>query len=106
MKASLKTLAEGSSKSAVVTGLTTEPSAAPALEHRQRNYRTAQTRAETRQVSGHFKAEVSQTLRLIAAEEGRDIQEILAEALNMVFARYGKAARAEVSSGRRKKVTT
>jgi hypothetical protein len=26
---------------------------------------------------------------LIAAEQGRDIQEILAEALNMVFARYG-----------------
>jgi hypothetical protein len=43
---------------------------------------------------------------LIAAEQGRDIQEILAEALNMVFARYGKATRAEVSSGRRKKVTT
>ncbi len=49
---------------------------------------------------------MAQTLRLIAAEEGRDIQEILAEALNMIFARYGKAARAEVSSGRRKKVTT
>jgi hypothetical protein len=49
---------------------------------------------------------VAQTLRLIAAEQGRDIQEILAEALNMVFARYDKPARAEVSSGRRKKVTT
>jgi antitoxin-like ribbon-helix-helix protein len=106
MKASLKSLAEGSSKSAVAASLTTEPPAAPALDHGQRRYRTAQTRAETRQVSGHFKPDVAQTLRLIAAEEGRDIQEILAEALNMVFARYGKAARAEVSSGRRKKVTT
>jgi hypothetical protein len=106
MKASLKSLAEGSGKTAVAAGLTTEPSAAPAPDHGQRSYRTAQTRTETRQVSGHFKPDVAQALRLIAAEEGRDIQEILAEALNMVFARYGKAVRAEVSSGRRKKVTT
>src|SRR5271170_6002207 len=103
MKASLKSLAEGNGRNAVVAGLTTKP--APAPDHLPRSYRTAQTRADTRQVSGHFKPDVAQTLRLIAAEEGRDIQEILAEALNMVFARYGKAVRAEVSSGRRKKVT-
>ena len=105
MKASLKSLAEGAS----VAGQTTpaEPSPPPAPEQQPpRTYRTAQTRAETRQVSGHFRPDVAQTLRLIAAEQGRDIQEILAEALNMVFARYGKATRAEVSSGRRKKVTT
>ena len=102
MKASLKSLATGGS----VAGQTTpaEPSPPPAPEQTPRTYRTAQTRAETRQVSGHFRPDVAQTLRLIAAEQGRDIQEILAEALNMVFARYGKATRAEVSSGRRKKV--
>lgn len=104
MKASLKSLATGGS----VAGQTTpaEPSPPPAPEQTPRTYRTAQTRAETRQVSGHFRPDVAQTLRLIAAEQGRDIQEILAEALNMVFARYGKATRAEVSSGRRKKATT
>jgi hypothetical protein len=69
-------------------------------------YRTAQTRSDTRQVSGHFKPEVAQTLRLIAVEQDRDVQEILAEALNMVFQRYGKATRADVTSGRRKKSTT
>jgi hypothetical protein len=69
------------------------------------SYRTAQTRSDTRQVSGHFKVEVSQTLKLIAVEQDRDIQEILAEALNMVFERYGKPARAQVTSGRRKKAT-
>jgi hypothetical protein len=69
-------------------------------------YRTAQTRSDTRQVSGHFKPEVSQTLRLIAVEQDRDVQEILAEALNMVFQRYGKATRADVTSGRRRKATT
>jgi hypothetical protein len=69
-------------------------------------YRTAQTRSDTRQVSGHFKPVVSQTLRLIAVEQDRDVQEILAEALNMVFQRYGKTTRADVTSGRRKKATT
>ncbi len=68
-----------------------------------RSYRTAQTRTDTRQVSGHFKAGVAQTLKLIAVEHDRDIQEILAEALNMVFERYGKPVRAEVTSGRRRK---
>jgi hypothetical protein len=66
-----------------------------------RNYRTAQTRSDTRQVGGHFKPEVAQTLRLIAVEQDRDVQEILAEALNMVFSRYGKVTKAEVTSGRR-----
>jgi hypothetical protein len=82
-----------------------EPAAPPASQPEQSEptYRTAQTRANTRQVSGHFKPEVAQTLRLIAVEQDRDIQEILAEGLNMVFARYGKGTRAEISSGRRKK---
>jgi hypothetical protein len=75
-------------------------------EPEPRGYRTAQTRNDTRQVSGHFKPDVAQTLRLIAVEQDRDIQEILAEALNMMFERYGKATRAEVTSGRRKKQTT
>jgi hypothetical protein len=38
---------------------------------------------------------------LIAVEQDKDVQEILAEALNMVFVRYGKATRAEITSGRR-----
>src|SRR5271166_3365271 len=102
MKSSLKELANRSGGNAAT--IAPEPPA-PAPEQDRRSYRTAQTRTETRQVSGHFKPDVAQALRLIAAEQGRDIQEILAEALNMVFARYGKATRAEVSSGRRKKVT-
>lgn len=102
MKASLKDLA---GKSAPVTTPMTpavtqiEAEAEPAA----RSYRTAQTRSETRQVSGHFKPEVQQTLKLIAVEQDRDVQEILAEALNMVFSRYGKPTRAEVTSGRRKR---
>lgn len=103
MKSSLKDLAK---KAAAP-----EQSAAPANDiHRPspepRNYRTAQTRSDTRQVSGHFKPEVSQTLRLIAVEQDMDVQEILAEALNMLFERYGKATRADVTSGRRRRTTT
>jgi hypothetical protein len=103
MKSSLKELAARNGNPAAIA--TQSPASDPQHEP-PRTYRTAQTRAETRQVSGHFKPDVAQALRLIAAEQGRDIQEILAEALNMVFARYGKATRAEVSSGRRKKMTT
>lgn len=103
MKSSLKDLAK---KAAAP-----EQSTAPASDvHRPspepRNYRTAQTRSDTRQVSGHFKPEVSQTLRLIAVEQDMDVQEILAEALNMLFERYGKATRADVTSGRRRRTTT
>ena len=81
------------------------PAPGPAViaESTTRSYRTAQTRADTRQVSGHFKADVAQTLKLIAVEQDRDLQEILAEAVNMVFERYGKPVRAEVTSGRRKR---
>ena len=103
MKPSLKELVARSGSPATIAP---QPPAPEPQQEPPRTYRTAQTRAETRQVSGHFKPEVSQTLRVVAAEQGRDIQEILAEALNMVFARYGKATRAEVSSGRRKKLTT
>ena len=103
MKASLKDLARGpaASASSPVTALASGSQTEPPISGPA--YRTAQTRSDTRQVSGHFKVEVSQTLKLIAVEQDRDIQEILAEALNMVFERYGKPTRAEVTSGRRKK---
>jgi hypothetical protein len=106
MKSSLKELAARRSGAVEQPA---EPPSAPANEApppEPLRYRTAQTRSDTRQVSGHFKPEVSQTLRLIAVEQDRDVQEILAEALNMVFQRYGKATRADVTSGRRKKATT
>lgn len=104
MRASLKDLARGSATPAPIpasakASQTDQPAPVPA-------YRTAQTRSDTRQVSGHFKVEVSQTLKLIAVEQDRDLQEILAQALNMVFERYGKPTRAEVTSGRRKKTAS
>ena len=41
--------------------------------------REAQTRIGSRQVAGHFKAEVAQALRMLAAEQDREQQELLAE---------------------------
>ena len=68
------------------------------------NYRTAATRAATRQLSGHFPAEAVQAFRVLAAQEDRDVQELLGEGLNMVFERYGRPERIEITSGRRKRI--
>ena len=45
-------------------------------------------------------------MRLIAVEQDRDVQEMLAEALSMLFTRYGKATRVEVTSRHRRMLTT
>ena len=65
--------------------------------------REAQTRVGSRQVAGHFKAEVAQALRVLAAEQDVEQQALLAEALNMLFERYGKSTRAAVLGSRRKR---
>jgi hypothetical protein len=99
MKASLKSLVRSSAAIApVVMPLSEEQE--PVSEP---SYRTAQTRTNTRQIAGHFPAEVAQALRLLAAEQDKDNQELLAEALTMLFKRYGKPVAVEVESGRRKK---
>lgn len=97
MKASLKSLVQAEEPEASASLAT------PLQPHEPKSYRTAQTRTDTRQVSAHFKPEVAQTLKLIAAEQDKDLQEVIAEALNMLFARYGKPTRADVVSGRRKR---
>jgi hypothetical protein len=63
--------------------------------------RVARTRINSRQVSAHFAPEVVQTLRLIAAEQDREQQDLMAEALNMLFERYGKPSLAKVLGTRR-----
>jgi hypothetical protein len=51
----------------------------------------AQTRTNSRQVAGHYRPEVAQALRLLAAEQDREQQDLLAEALNMLFEAEGPA---------------
>jgi len=67
-------------------------------------YRTATTRAATRQLSGHFPADAVQAFRVLAAEQDMDVQELLAEGINMVFQRFGRPERIEITSGRRKRI--
>ena len=98
-RASLKSLAGGAGAVAEQPSppaLLKEPEAPPA-------YRQAATREDTRQVSGHYKAEVAQALRMLAAEQDREQQDMLAEALNMLFERYGKLTRAAPLGTRKKR---
>jgi hypothetical protein len=69
----------------------------------ERGYATAQTRTDTRQISGHYPTEDVHAFRILAAEMDMDVQELLAEALNMVFERHGRPNRIPITSGRRKK---
>lgn len=64
---------------------------------------SAATREGTRQLSGHYPADDVQAFRVLAAEQDKDVQELLAEAMNMIFERYGKGNRVPVTSGRRTK---
>ena len=41
-------------------------------------------------VAGHFAQEVQTQLKMIAAEKRTTVQALLAEGINMVFAKYGK----------------
>lgn len=96
-RASLKSLAgakavvEQPGAAPVVTAATAPPA------------RIAQTRENTRQVSGHYKPEVAQALRMLAAEQDREQQDLLAEGLNMLFERYGKPTRAVPVGTRRRR---
>lgn len=49
------------------------------------------SRANKVLIGGHFPPEVNKQLRLIAAEEGTTNQELLEEALNLLFVKKGKA---------------
>lgn len=53
-------------------------------------------RASTKLIGGHFAPEVSTQLRIIAAEDGTTIQNLLAEALDDLFVKKGKARIAAV----------
>ncbi len=96
MKGSLKTLAS--------TMRPPEAKAPDPPPETALNYRTAATRAATRQVSGHFPADAVKAFRVLAADQDMDVQELLAEGMNMVFERYGRPERIEVTSGRRKRI--
>ncbi len=64
------------------------PQERPTPEHRPAP--RAPARVGTKLVGGHFAEEVSVALKVIAAENRTTIQDLMAEAINGVFAKYNK----------------
>ena len=48
------------------------------------------SRAGTKAITGHYPPAVRYQLKLLAAEQGRTMEDMLAEGLNMLFATYNK----------------
>ncbi len=66
-----------------------------------KSYRVAKTRTGARAIGGNYPAEPVLAFRVLAAAEEKDVQQLLAEALNMLFESKGVTARFPVASGRR-----
>lgn len=47
-------------------------------------------RAGTKAITGHFAPEVRAQLKVLAAEQGRTMEDMMAEGLNLLFAAYAK----------------
>jgi hypothetical protein len=88
---------QASAKSAPkAASVETQPAPAPVrMRPTDEHYRPG--RSTKTNVTGYFSPEVKKQLRVTAAEQGRTIQDLLAEALNSLFASYGKP---EIAEGR------
>lgn len=71
----------------------------PVIEEAPRPTRTAvaPSRAGTKPITGFYPGEVRVQLKVLSAEKGRSMESMLAEALNDLFAKYGKAEIAPVA---------
>ena len=65
------------------------PKEAP-VESQSVNEKIAASRRGKKNISGYFAPEVHRQLRIIAAEEDKNLQEILGDALNAFFVNKGK----------------
>ena len=63
----------------------------PEVPARPLTARKSKTRRTTRQVGGHFDPAVGKMLNLMAVEEDTTVQNLLAEAIDMLFQSRGKA---------------
>lgn len=71
-----------------------DQAALPAKGNKPRGARQAQGRGRDKPtvlIGGHFAPEVKHQLRIIAAEEGTTSQALIAEALDLLFVKKGKA---------------
>ena len=60
------------------------PQAAPAVAPKQAS------RRDTAAITVHYPEPVRRQLKILASEEGRNVDDMVAEALNLLFARYRK----------------
>ena len=49
------------------------------------------SRRQTKAITVHFPEEVRRQLKALAGEQGRNVDDMVAEALNLLFARYRKS---------------
>ncbi len=64
--------------------------AGPASDNTAASPAPQASRAGTKAITGHFPPQVRYQLRLLAAEQDRKVEDMLAEALNRLFAAYNK----------------
>lgn len=93
LRAALQSSAKtgGASRAAAATLAPQEP--AQTADRRDPHYRPG--RSTKTNVTGYFSPSVKRQLRLMGAEQDRTIQDLLAEALNALFAAHGKPEIAE-----------
>jgi hypothetical protein len=79
---------ESALRSSGATVAAPQPEAAPAPPPPLRPQ--APSRQATKAITVHFPEEVRRQLKGMAAEEGRSMEDMVAEALNLLFARHRK----------------
>jgi hypothetical protein len=84
VRASLQSALRSSAK-----GAPSAPEASPAKPDSAARTASQPSRVGKTNVTGYFPVEVKASLRLVQARRGGTIQDILAEALNDLFAKYG-----------------
>ncbi|MDE0636829.1 MAG: hypothetical protein OXI43_13410 [Candidatus Poribacteria bacterium] len=67
-----------------------DTNAPEAVESASVNEKIAPSRRGKKNISGYFAPEVHRQLRVIAAEEDKNLQEVLGDALNALFDQKGK----------------
>lgn len=87
-KTKLKELLQGFGKETEVEQLPIE-SEEP-IENKKVNDKVSPSRRGKRHISGYFDPEVLRQVKVIAAEEDKNIQDVLGDALNALFVNKGK----------------
>jgi hypothetical protein len=76
----------GSAVAASTPAETDEPAPSPSSEQDRQP-----SRLGTKAITVHFPEEVRRQLKAMAGEQGRDVADMVAEGLNLLFAKYRKA---------------